>query len=635
MNLLYNLITAARLLAEYVEESSEMINRASRIRGLVFVALLVMLAVPATLVAQSVAKVVEVAISGNQNINTDTINSGISLKVGDEYSEQAIEKDKAAIMALGYFSAVTVHKDDAPGGVKVTYEVTENPRIQDVKVVGSEPIDAQKVLDLMKTKPNQVLNTATLNQDIEAIQSFYGEQGYIAYVTEDIGVDAQTGVLTVPILVHKVESVDVSGNKKTKSMVITREMKTQAGVIFNYKTLRQDIMKVYGLDILEEVKTPQITPGTEVGLVKVTIPVTEKKTGNVSVGIGYSSRQKLVGQARLSENNFRGLGQGLNLTWEQGTTDEAVGGNSSYELGFYEPWIDKHHTSLNINGFNKLLYRFSSGFFNSGSVDDKVYNERHKGADLTLSRPLNDFTRVYVGGRFENVDTDPSLLTNDGSVSDLVNIVQTGDVIGGSLRVVHNTRDFDLDPAVGGYEALSLELGTVNATRYQDEDNNNVLEPLPFDGGFQKASVDARRYFSKQGAKATPQDKRTTIAVRLRAGYGNGTIPYFEQFFVGGSESLRGYREDRFWGDKMLLASVEYRKPIAQSVGGVLFFDYGDAWGTANEFKVPEFDQTNTFSGHYGTGVGLRVATPIGNLRLDYGIGDEGPRTHFSMGHAF
>ncbi|MEN6356192.1 MAG: BamA/TamA family outer membrane protein [Armatimonadota bacterium] len=620
-------------------------------RNAVFAVLAIsVLAVPAVLMAQEAKKVVEIAVTGNDNINTDTIMNAVSLKSGDDYDDKAIEKDKAAIVALGYFSAVTVHTEDVAEGVKVTYEVTENPKVCDIKIAGSDPMTPQQILDLMKTKPGHILNTSVLYQDIESIQNFYGEQGYIAYVTEDImdiGVDPQTGVLTVPIVVHRVESVEIIDNKKTKEIVFLREMSTKPGTIFNWKTLQKDMMKIGSLDILEDIKTPQLNPGSDVGLLKVVVPVVEKKTGQMSVGVGYSSKQRLVGQARYSETNFRGLGQGLNMMWEQGTTDQATGGNASYELGFYEPWIDAKHTSLNVSAFNKLIYRFSSGVFSSSTLtDDQIYNERHKGGEVTVSRPMNEKTRIYLGGSFENVETDPSLLTDVDA--ELVNIVQDGNVGSGSLRYVRNTRDYDLDPAVGGYDAVSLEVGAVNATRYEPnavlvEDENNPgtynvgQAPIPFDfnGGYQKTSVEARRYFSKQGPKSSLQDKRTTWAVRLRAGYGSGTIPYFEQFFVGGGESLRGYREDQFWGDKMLLASLEYRKPIAQSISGVAFVDYGDAWGTADEFNTSELPQSNSFEGNLGVGIGLRVATPIGNLRLDYAEGRFGPRTHFSMGQAF
>lgn len=624
-------------------------SRANRILAIVLTVVL-MLSVPCSVFSQA-QKVVEVAISGNVNINSDAIRNVIGLKPGMDYTEQDIEKDRGAIMSLGTFSAVTPHKEDVPGGVKVTYEVTENPKVNDIKIVGNGPITADKVLGLMKTKSGQVLNTTTLNQDIEAIQTYYGDQGYIAYITEDIGVDAKTGVLTVPILVSRVQDITITGNKKTKVWVFLREMKTQPGKVFNVKVLKEDILRIYNLDILEDIKPYQITPGSEIGMVKITIPVVEKKTGMVSLGFGYSSKQRLVGQARLAETNFRGLAQGLNLLWQQGTS-EATGGPASEELGFYEPWLDKKHTSLSVNGFNRLLYRFSSGIFNTSTFNN--YNERHQGGDLTLSRPLTDTTRVFVGGRFEYVNTDPELLsqittTEVGpppvtvkSFSPLVNIVQKGDVTGGSVRFVHNSRDFDLDPAGGGYDGGSFEFGTVDAIGFRAVPKNppagvsQTLEDFKVNGPFTKTSVDERRYFSKGGRKLTPNDKRLTLAVRLKAGFASGTLPFFEQFFVGGAESLRGYREDRFYGNKMLLASAEIRKPIAQSIAGVVFVDYGDAWGAPTLFDVPGLlPQTESFAGNFGVGVGMRVNTPIGHLRLDYGVGSEGGRTHFSMGQAF
>ncbi len=601
---------------------------------------LLIAAIPSNLWAQDAAKVVEVIISGNVNINTETISNAISLKVGDTYGEAVAEKDKAAIMSLGFFSVVTVLKDNVPGGLKVTYEVTENPKISGVNITGSEPILAKAITDLIKTKAGQVLNTNTVNSDIERIQQYYGDKGYVAYVTEEIGVDSATGILKIPILVHKVESVEITGNKKTRAYVFLREMDTKPGGVFNRKTLSDDLMRIFNLDILEDIKQYEVNAGTEIGLVKIIIPVVEKKTGNISLGFGYSSRQRLVGQFRMQESNFGGRGQNVNALWEQGTTN-ATGGSASYELSFYEPWIDKKHTSLSVSGFNKLIYRFSSGIFGAGGTfaNDTFYNERHIGGDTTLSRPLSAKTRAYVGFRFENVDADPSLLRNsDGTVSNLVNIVQKGNIATGSLRCVIDTRDIGIDPAVGGYDAMSLEIGTVNATQYTDIDAAGAPSlnpiPIPFKGQYEKTSIDIRRYFSKS-RKTAPSDKRTTIAVRLRAGYGGGKLPYFEQFFIGGSESLRGYREDRFWGDKMLLTSVEFRQPIASALTGVAFVDYGGAWGSASNFNIPELPQSQKFAGSFGTGIGVRVTTPIGNLRLDYAVGSEGARTHFSMGHAF
>ena len=111
--------------------------------------------------------------------------------------------------------------------------------------------------------------------------------------------------------------------------------------------------------------------------------------------------------------------------------------------------------------------------------------------------------------------------------------------------------------------------------------------------------------------------------------------------FLGGSQSLRGYLEDRFWGQNVLLGSIEYRRPLANRITGVLFSDVGDAWGANSAFQFTnkqlrtDFQQSENFRLYPAIGVGLRVATPIGPVRLDYGYGLQGGRLAFSIGQSF
>jgi outer membrane protein insertion porin family len=118
-------------------------------------------------------------------------------------------------------------------------------------------------------------------------------------------------------------------------------------------------------------------------------------------------------------------------------------------------------------------------------------------------------------------------------------------------------------------------------------------------------------------------------------GASSGTLPFFEQSFVGGAETLRGYREDRFWGSYLMLASAEIRQPLARGLTGVLFTDAGDAWGgDYQQVSIQGFTQS-TFRIHPAIGLGMRVRTPLGPIRLDYGFGDEGGRFDFSIGNVF
>ena len=581
---------------------------------------------------------VEVAITGNDHISAEAILASVSLKSGAEATPEVIEKDREAINAMGYFSEVSARTEEATGGVKVIYDVVENPVIKAVKLEGVGPVPEKDLLAILRTRPDNVLNNKTIEQDIEAIRRYYRDKGYLADV-EDVSIDKEAGSLTIPIVVNVVQTIDIVGNKKTPDYVFTREMKTKPGQYLNVNQLRRDILNIYDLNILERenAQEPRYEPGSEVGKVIVTIPVQERKTGQISLGIGYSSGQKFVGRAELTEINFRGRGQGVNIMWE--VAGESQG--SSFDVRFFEPWLDSKHTSLDVSVFDKLVYRFTSNALTGGSELDDDYNERRKGAQLGFGRPIDDFHKGSVSFRGESVKVDvpDSILTDE--TNSLLPVSEDGNVYSTTLKWIGNTRDFDLDPAVGTLKSVSLEVGTATRNGFVWNSANSIYEYTRLgEGGFTKSIVDYRRYFSHKGRKMNVNDKRRTIAFRLMFGVESGTILFSEQFFVGGAESVRGYREDRFWGTKMVVANVEYRMPVANSLTGVLFADWGGAWDgiqalLATGEPIPDFDQDSDFAPVSSVGVGIRVSTPIGNLRLDYGVGSEGSRTHFSIGQAF
>jgi outer membrane protein insertion porin family len=158
-------------------------------------------------------------------------------------------------------------------------------------------------------------------------------------------------------------------------------------------------------------------------------------------------------------------------------------------------------------------------------------------------------------------------------------------------------------------------------------------------GGFSKFNLDLRRYLSLSGPRrASLAEPKRVLAGRLLLGKAAGTIGFSEQYFIGGAETLRGYSEDRFWGNNLFLASVELRLPLDPrgTVTGVLFTDVGDAWGSTenNRENIRDFEQHGGFKPQAGFGLGVRLKTPVGPVRLDYGFGDKG-RAHFSIGQVF
>jgi outer membrane protein insertion porin family len=585
--------------------------------------------VAAQAVAQ-VPKVAEVVIKGNTHIATDTIQSVLRTKVGEDFSETVMKADLERIRRLGFFyeDSVGATDESVPEGKRVIFTVEEHPVVQKILFKGNTVISNVELAGALTTKVGQVMNSNDVAKDMAAIINLYQQKGYQAVIgtTDPEQIITREGELTFPIIEAVVEAIQITGNRKTKTNVIRRELRTKPGDVLNIKKLQRDLERIYNLDLFEDVSLPPdgFIPGSEPGKVIIRLNVKEKKTGQISLGVGYSSPQGVVGRIELSETNFRGLGEGVNLLLELG----GRAGRTSYEVGFFEPYIDHHHTSLSFSVYNKVIYRFANSVIAGpvvASSENDLFNEIRKGGQLTLTRPLNDNDRIVLGLRTE--DLRLNLSEADQSNPDLPDFVrQEGRISALSPRYIRDTRDILTDPAKGVYDTYSLDLG------------NSDIKP-DVKGNYTKASVDLRRYFS-HGVRKNPKEKKTVWAGRVILGTMTGKIPFSEQFFVGGAETLRGYLESRFWGKNMFLTNLEYRKPIANAFQGVLFVDLGDAWGT--NYNLPttvdpdnRFQQHNGFDLHVGTGAGVRITTPIGPLRLDYGIGSEGSRVHFSIGHVF
>lgn len=612
---------------------------------------------PTAALAQQGQTISEIEFRGVKSTSRFALELATKLKPGAPFDNAQFQADIETIKQQGLYATVGGRTETRPDGrLAVVYDVVENPTVTNIVVTGNRAIKTEEIRKQVQTKEGQVLNTNILEQDIQRVQRLYADAGYIAFPDARIGIDPRTGILTIPMIETTVESIQIENNKKTRPYVILREMKTKPGEVFNRNVFQRDLSRVYNLGIFEDFGNVRQVPGSDVGKVGIILPVQERRTGQVAVGLGYSTRQRLVGRLELSESNFRGRGQGLNFAWEVG----GVASRNSFEVGFTEPWIDRRNTSLSVNLFDRVVYRFSRAFSEDATQgqDDDPYYERRRGGSVTLSRPFTDTTRGFITARTEaikanNLRLNYNNLTNDEVANIRGSLVQNGDVNALTFRTATNTRDNDLDPASGFFFSPAVEVGRSKFDYEKPRINPNYISDtatpgiprILFDqraerGPFAKYNLDARSYFSLNGRRqpgSLTQPKRV-IATRVLVGTSSGNIGFSEQYFIGGAETLRGYRDDRFWGNNLFLASAELRLPFDNrgTVTGVLFTDIGDAWGAseANREDIEDFRQHGNFSPSLGAGLGIRLRTPIGPIRLDYGFG-EVSRLHFSIGQAF
>ncbi len=545
--------------------------------------------------------IVAVFFEGAGDKTLPTAQAAVIAHVGDTFDTDAAMRDINAIKNIGYFYDAYETIREVPEGVMVTYHMLENPVLKDITISGNTVYETDELQKVMTVKRNEILNSNTLHDNMAALTEKYRGDGYILMKITDINVD-QVGVLSVKINEGVLEGYKVSGNKKTKDYVVTREMRQKVGEPFNAKLARRSMERVYNLGFFEDVNAKML-PGVEPNAVIMEVEVKERNTGTFGVGAGYSTRDGLLGMVNIGDKNFRGTGDSVSVIYETSADDTDAHG---FSFSYRKPWLDSKETAGILRIFNRT-YEFAD-YDTDGGLKER-YMRRYTGGELTLSRPHSEYSTNYITLR-QRKDSYVRHVSDgkygDRSGSDYQKWRDDNFGTTRSIEYQHitDTRDNIYNPSHGQRVVLSSEFGGL----------------LGGDFKFQKFYVDHSQFY-KAG------NHSQVWALRGAYGLAHGDMTEFNQFRVGGQNSLRGYRDDQFRGNRMLLATLEYRFPLSKKVQGIFFGDCGGAW--ANGFFPDGGDI-------YGSlGMGLALNTPFGPLRLDYGRGSQGGRFHFNVGSTF
>ena len=542
--------------------------------------------------------IVELNLEGVSDKMKPTAFAVINQFIGDPFKTDTSLNEQAKLLNTGLFYDIYPTIETIPEGIVLTYHLLQNPMLKGIKFIGNEVEKTEDLEKIMTVKSGETLNSTTLHENINAIQEKYHSDGYIYAKVVDLNVDLD-GVLNIRINEGTLEGYSVKGNTKTKEKVIIREMRQKPGTPFDAKLARRSLQRLYNLGYFEDINVKMI-PGVEPNAIVMELTVKEKRTGSFGLGAGYSSRDGVVGMVSVSDTNFLGRGDTISLTYEMSGDDTDAHG---YVFAYRKPWLDSKETSGTIRVYNRT-YEYAD-YDTDGNLKEE-YMRKYKGGEVALSRPVSEYSTNVVTIRHR--DDKYVQHVNSGNAGDRSgaagaawrneNFGITRSIV---LQHVTDTRDNVYNPTDGGRVDLSAEFGGI----------------LGGDFTFQKYGIDHQQFFKAGHAQVW--------AFRGRAGVATGNVSEFNQYRVGGQDSLRGYRDDQFRGDRMLLGTVEYRFPIVDKVQGILFTDGGTVWDSGWD---PE-----DFYGSVGSGVAL--TTPLGALRLDYGYGSQGGRFHFSVGGAF
>ncbi len=593
------------------------------IRRILFASLFILIAIAW---AQN-QTVIEQQVRGNKQVSKEAILAVAKLEPGTEYSDEKARQDSDAIYALGLFESVLPHAEQQPNGVIVVYDVVENPIINNINIMGNTVLTTVEILKVMKTKPGQVLNHLAIRSDVEAIRKLFRDKGYIFIGFSQFEPDPNnTSTLNIKIDESRIGKINIIGNKRTKTYVIKEEMNTRVGQVFSIKEWEGDIYRIYNRGYFEDVTTGGPRPlESNPNLLEIDVIVKERHTGQINVGLGYDQRTGIFGLFEVQDPNFLGRGETVGLNFQRNGTSQ-----NSIEASFADPVIDRHHTGISLRVYDKNYDRFAgTGLSGISTSSSDQYEERRIGGELTLNRPFARVNSAFLTLRTESIST-----SNVDFITNADFIQQDGTVSSLSLGFIQNRRDVDFDPSRGYYIRTALEFGVCDIT---DVGGAVDMPDLLGTHDFTKSSIDMRYYYSLQGARKKPDELKQVIALRLYYAHVDGVIPYWEQFFVGGAESLRGYDEDRFWGQDAFIGSLELRIPIQKTLALVLFADYADAWGGIyDNVVVNDYVQHSDFAPSLGYGAGISFQSPFGPLRLDFGFNEEGNvKTHFRVGRTF
>lgn len=524
-------------------------------------------------------------------------------------SQETLDEDVERILSFyeqnGFIDATAdyIIKDLPKGLIDINIQVNEGKQylVGHIAMGGHSVLTGSEILAVMDNiKQDQIFSREKLSVDIAKIRALYFDRGYIfADVKDTTSLDPATGLVDIKIDIAEgglayVDKVNIQGNTRTRDIVIRRELRISPGERFDGEKLKRSKDRLNNLGYFEDVGF-DIEDTDQNDRKDLVVQVKETKTGSFSFGGGFSTVDKVIGFIEVEQRNFdfanwptfTGGGQSLKLRAETGSV------RNNLLLSFTEPWIFDYPVSGGFDAFSTERNRAKDIGY--------AYSEKRTGGNIRLGKEFSEYLAGRVAFRRESVtiedlesDVSADLLAEEGT-----NAVSA---VGGSLN--WDSTDSAFNPSKG-----LVVRGDVDVA-----------------GGFLGGDKDFYRT-QLMSSYYIPLKFKSVLELRGRVGfvdaYGDSEkVPIFERFFAGGARSMRGYdertvgpldsnTEDPIGGESLFVGNIEYTIPLIEFVKLAVFFDVGNVWAKTEDFASGELKS--------GTGVGLRVKTPIGPINLDYG----------------
>ncbi len=532
----------------------------------------------------------------------------------DVFRVEAWYQDHGYIRVSVLDPKIQVNKKEK--AIYITIPVVEGSlyKVDSIVVNGDSTFTDEELFEVIESKKGEVYNVSKIREDVSRISDLYSSRGF-AYadvnpVTKIID-DKKVVQLAMEIEKGKkvyVGKINILGNVSSRDNVIRREFRLSEGDLFDSQKLKRSKQRINNTQFFEDVKI-DTKRGEDPDLIDITTTVTERPTGSISVGAGFSSVEKVIFTGSVSQNNLFGRGQRLVFS----TSLSAI--RSDFNLSFTEPRLFDTEILAGVDLFNRDQEFFS-------------FDSRRRGGGIRFGKALTEYDWVGINYRYENVrvtNVEPQDVTEF-----LRNETRTTSRIAPSYT--RDTRDDFLNPSKGSRHVVRFEFAG---------------GPL---GGsdFLKAGYEYTYYQSLIGKLVGAFHTEINWA----DAYNGDSVPAFERYFMGGANNLRGFNirdvgplnglGEPVGGTQSLLLNFELQYPFSKAFRGFVFYDRGNVFGSGAGTDISSTAKTiNLVDKRHSIGAGLRFLSPFGPIGFAYGVkldqrsGEEIGEFHFTAGSSF
>ena len=549
----------------------------------------------------------------------------------DQYSRQKlaadIEKLRSFYMNQGYLefnvesTQVSISPDKQDVFITINVSEGEAYQVSSVKLAGDFALPEDELKKLVKIKVGDVFSREQLNETNKAISDRLGNEGYaFANVNAAPELDKAKRQVAFTIFIDPgkrvyVRRINVTGNTKTRDEVVRREVRQMEGGWYDAARVTTSKERVDRLGYFTEVavETPAVQGTAD--QVDVNLNVTEKPTGNLMLGVGTSSTDKIILSGAISQNNFMGSGNNVSIQVNSAKSQR------TYALSYTNPYFTIDGVSQGFDVYHRTV--------DTSSTELAYYKSASTGAGIRFGFPLSEKESLGVGLGIDSTDIEVFDSSPNYYKRYVENFGNRNLSLPVSLNWSSDGRDSFFFPTKGSYQKAGVEVA------------------LP--GGdlqYYRATYQLQHF--------VPLNKKFTLMLNGELGYANNygstnDLPFFKNFYAGGVNSVRGYKasslgpyeindgdEERLGGNRRVVANAEllWALPgMEKSFRIGMFFDAGQVYAKGEKLDLGDL--------RYSTGISAAWISPIGPLKFSYGVplnkedGDKTESFQFQLGTTF